>query len=142
MVETGTSSDWYSISIEVFFACTFMFDICKNPGQAVALDISAGVEAFGVSATLSVSTVFAYGPVSLIGIDFAYATGADLLNSGVELSAGVMWATTDMYFNSRDMRAYCDPNTYEGKVEKEKPWTLSSIPWDDDAWGWADDARR
>jgi hypothetical protein len=132
-IASGTTSGWAFASIDYTSSCTFMFNICKNPGQAVSYGLSAGVSFGGYNMEMTVGTVWAYDPYELLGIDFAFATGLSF-DVGFSIDVSLMWATTDMYFNSRDMRSYCDPNTYLGDVTKEAPWTLTT--WDDDMWGW------
>jgi hypothetical protein len=129
----GTSTFWFAAEIGAGVSATFMWDICSNPGDSVVYGVSAAVTLFGIEGSLGVATAWAYPPYSLIGIDFSFS-GSISLYEGVSISATLMWCTTEMPFNARNMRAYCNPKDYKGDVDKEAPWAISN--WDDDFWGW------
>jgi hypothetical protein len=135
---SGTSTDWFSASIELTISGTFMFDICDNPGDSIAWGISTGASVFGISGSASVSTIWADPTYDLLGIDFAFSTGFDALEAlqiaDVELSVEVMFCSTSMSANARDVRSYCNPFDYTGAASKTAPWALSN--WDDDLFGW------
>mmetsp|Transcript_22393 Transcript_22393/g.29286 ORF Transcript_22393/g.29286 Transcript_22393/m.29286 type:complete len:367 (+) Transcript_22393:91-1191(+) len=138
-VGAGTSSDWFSAEVEYTSSCTFMFDICYNPGDSIALGITAGAAYAFVSVEVSVATIWSNPDYDLLGIDFAFDTGVDLTGaSSIDIAVELLFCTTVMPFNARDVRKYCNPKEYEGNTEKDAPWTLTS--WDDDFWGW--DGRR
>ena len=129
----GTTTDWTLATVEFTSSCTFMWDICDNPGDSIAFGIEVGVSLKGLSASLSVTTIWTDPGYELIGIEFGYEIGVDADTPEVMLAIELVWCTTTMYFNARDMRAYCNPLDWDGSVPKEAPWSISS--WIDDE-GW------
>lgn len=137
----GVSSDWYSMELEYTQSCTFMWDICDNPGDSISLGVAVGATGFGISVDMSVATIWSYD-YEVLGIDFAFATGVDALLFSIDLAVQLLWCTTDMPFNARDMRSYCNPKEYTGAAEKEAPWAISNWSTDDDYFdGWNSLAR-
>jgi hypothetical protein len=129
----GTTTDWTLATVEYTSSCTFMWDICDNPGDSIAFGVEVGASLYGISASLQVTTIWSDPAYELIGVEFGFDIGFDADTPEVMLTIELLWCTTHMEINTRDMRAYCNPLEYKGIVAKDEPWTLTG--WVDDA-GW------